>query len=421
MATQALKDEVDRPPFGQRFLTENHDVWSHSAWDSVPPPTDQDEIIEKSLNRQRAAPVQDTQKYNATPFKYWDVFYKNNTNNFFRDRKWLPREFPELLALATPDAGERVIVEVGCGAGNTALPLLSANENPHLTIHACDYAPTAVEVVKQSPLYSAPPTGTIRASVWDLSSTTQTMPEGVQEHSVDAVVMIFVLSALSPSEWAQAVANVHQMLKPGGLILLRDYGRHDLTQLRFKEGRLLEENFYIRGDGTRVYFFEIDELARLFTGKDAPEGGVDVVTSTGTEGEGDDGPASTSSPTESGPSVQSISTGLESLSMQDMLSGAATPTQDTATTAPSKPENEAVATETLPLESGSAPSSSQSNPEESSIPPTSTSMTSIADLAQLPHPLFSIVQLRVDRRLLLNRKRQLKMYRVWMQAKFRKI
>lgn len=36
------------------------------------------------------------------------------------------------------------------------------------------------------------------------------------------------------------------------------------------------------------------------------------------------------------------------------------------------------------------------------------------------HPLFAIEQLGVDRRLLVNRKRQLKMYRVWMQGKFRK-
>lgn len=37
------------------------------------------------------------------------------------------------------------------------------------------------------------------------------------------------------------------------------------------------------------------------------------------------------------------------------------------------------------------------------------------------HPLFSIEQLGVDRRLIVNRKRQLKMYRVWMQGKFRKV
>lgn len=38
-----------------------------------------------------------------------------------------------------------------------------------------------------------------------------------------------------------------------------------------------------------------------------------------------------------------------------------------------------------------------------------------------PHPLFTTEQLGVDRRLLVNRKRQLKMYRVWMQGKFRRI
>ena len=39
---------------------------------------------------------------------------------------------------------------------------------------------------------------------------------------------------------------------------------------------------------------------------------------------------------------------------------------------------------------------------------------------ELPHPLFTIEQLGVDRRLIVNRKRQLKMYRVWMQGKFQR-
>lgn len=38
-----------------------------------------------------------------------------------------------------------------------------------------------------------------------------------------------------------------------------------------------------------------------------------------------------------------------------------------------------------------------------------------------PHPLFAVKQLGIDRRLLVNRKKQLKMYRVWLQSEFTKV
>lgn len=56
--------------------------------------------------------------------------------------------------------------------------------------------------------------------------------------------------------------------------MIRDYGRHDLAQLRIKRDRLLDPdtpNLYIRGDGTRVYFFEKSELEGILLR--SPRGG----------------------------------------------------------------------------------------------------------------------------------------------------
>ena len=105
---------------------------------------------------------------------------------------------------------------------------------------------------------------------------------------------------LSQSQ-ASAIGKLANTLKPGGKLLIRDYGRfvdwnkvccalqsYDLTyfpsgclpcsdvdahcfklnrydeaQLRFKKGSKLEENFYVRQDGTCAYYFEISELRAL--------------------------------------------------------------------------------------------------------------------------------------------------------------
>ncbi|KAI1138978.1 methyltransferase [Hypoxylon sp. FL0543] len=308
--------------FGSRYLQEDDDVFEFNAWDHVETDDAYKEYAEQQFAMQRESPVSDFDKhrFNSDPAKWWNLFYKNNTANFFKNRKWLQQEFPILGKVTAEDAGPVTLLEVGAGAGNTAFPILANNKNPKLKVHACDFSKKAVEVMRNHEEYN---TDFMRADVWDAAS--EELPPGLEEGSVDVVLMIFIFSALSPRQWEQAVRNIYRVLKPGGEVCFRDYGRGDLAQVRFKKGRYLEENFYIRGDGTRVYFFEKDELAHIWSGATlAPRDGA----------EGDE-----------------ITNSSESETKQ---------------------------------------------------------------------PLFEIEELGVDRRMLVNRARRLKMYRCWLQGRFRK-
>ncbi|KAL7797450.1 S-adenosyl-L-methionine-dependent methyltransferase [Trichoderma ceciliae] len=254
--------------FGSRYLEAGDDIFEFNAWDHVETDDAYKVYAEGQLEKQRQSPVSDFDKnrFNSNPAMWWNKFYKNNTANFFKDRKWLQQEFPILADVTKGDAGPQLLLEIGAGAGNTAFPVLANNKNPLLKIHACDFSKTAVEVMRNSEAYD---TKHIQADVWDVSG--ESLPPDLEEGTVDVAVMIFVFSALSPREWTQAVRNVYRLLKPGGLVCFRDYGRGDLAQVRFRKGRYLEENFYIRGDGTRVYFFDRDELAGIWSGADSTE------------------------------------------------------------------------------------------------------------------------------------------------------
>jgi tRNAThr (cytosine32-N3)-methyltransferase len=143
------------------------DVWSQNAWDHVEPPAERLEYVEEALKRQRAVPVppEEQGKYNDRPCRHWDNFYKTNTSNFFKNRKWLHLEFPELLEATQEASGKVRVLEVGCGmytlslstssscssflgAGNTAYPIIESNKNPELELIACDYSHRAVTLVK---------------------------------------------------------------------------------------------------------------------------------------------------------------------------------------------------------------------------------------------------------------------------------
>ncbi|NXD75864.1 METL2 protein, partial [Halcyon senegalensis] len=153
------------------------------------------------------------------------------------------------------------ILEVGCGAGNSVFPILKVLcDTPGTFLYCCDFAPGAVDLVKSHSSYNS---AWCSAFVHDVCD--DALPYPFPDEILDVILLVFVLSTIHPNRMQGVVNRLAKLLKPGGILLFRDYGRYDTAQLRFKKGHCLSENFYVRGDGTRVYFFTKEEVWNMFS------------------------------------------------------------------------------------------------------------------------------------------------------------
>lgn len=296
-------------------------------------------------------------KYEREASRYWDLFYKRNRDNFFKDRHYLMREFGVLEEIARtigkrrsgrqrtmienekegnqsaatsgPDAA---LLELGCGAGNALLPLMVEMEemaaesekiakseftveerqcsnqkegalDRRIMFYACDFSARACKLTQDKVnafldirTANNNSEGSKLKTGWsdvcelspvdckvfqcDPSSSIDSLIHcGVPKQSVDVVLCIFVLSAMSPAHMQLAINAIKQILREksnilsncncneredhasnmkyaeGGLVLVRDYAAGDLAEVRLNSKkssqiRKLDENFYVRGDGT---------------------------------------------------------------------------------------------------------------------------------------------------------------------------
>ncbi|XP_017049907.1 tRNA N(3)-methylcytidine methyltransferase METTL6 [Drosophila ficusphila] len=225
-------------------------------------------------NKRGFVPEFKANKLETDAQRNWDIFYKRNETRFFKDRHWTTREFQELLDQEASEE-KRTLFEVGCGVGNLVFPLLEEQTseegcftNKRFYFYACDFSPRAVDFVRSNPLYDS---NQITAFQCDI--TTQQVHEHISSGSLDVCTLVFVLSAIHPQKFKDVVQNLWKLLKPGGLVLFRDYGLYDMAQLRFKPGNKIAEKLYVRQDGTRSYFFSEEEVSKLFK-----ENGFEIIT-----------------------------------------------------------------------------------------------------------------------------------------------
>ncbi|XP_071068992.1 tRNA N(3)-cytidine methyltransferase METTL6 isoform X2 [Dasypus novemcinctus] len=148
------------------------------------------------------------QKLEKEAQKNWDLFYKRNSTNFFKDRHWATREFEELTSCREFEDQKLTLLEAGCGVGNCLFPLLE--EDLNIFAYACDFSPRAVEYVKQNPLYNPE-----RCVVFQCDLTKDDLLEHVPAESVDVVMLIFVLSAVHPDKMHLVLQNVCKKAMPG--------------------------------------------------------------------------------------------------------------------------------------------------------------------------------------------------------------
>ncbi|XP_074093539.1 methyltransferase-like protein isoform X1 [Cotesia typhae] len=282
-------NKQSRPQFGNRVLKKEDNVFQHNAWDNVEWDDEQQKLAQEKVAQNSVITASETELelYEIEASKNWDKFYGIHQNRFFKDRHWLFTEFPELAPykvkddLSVPEKveleqkkknndekeleenslTEQRILEIGCGVGNTIFPILAYNSNPKVYLYGCDFSSVAIDILKIHKEYDE---SRCKAFVLDISQDDWDVP--FEPNSLDIVLLIFVLSAIKPEKQIHVVKQIHRFLKPGGLILFRDYGRYDLAQLRFKKGQCLGDHFYARGDGTQVYFFTQENLKGLFEG-----------------------------------------------------------------------------------------------------------------------------------------------------------
>ncbi|KAM7541862.1 hypothetical protein Aperf_G00000018695 [Anoplocephala perfoliata] len=158
--------------FGNRRLENEDNVFDQNAWDDYEWTEEMEQEARAMLDISSAITMseEERERFVTEAANFWDMFYNKHESKFFKNRKWLPREFVELIdgslcsgpflfgppTFPGKESNFRVL-EVGCGPGNSVAPILEnrwRGEN-NTFVYACDFSEKAIALIKSSLHYDA--------------------------------------------------------------------------------------------------------------------------------------------------------------------------------------------------------------------------------------------------------------------------
>ncbi|KAI0990452.1 hypothetical protein GJ496_001485 [Pomphorhynchus laevis] len=242
--------------FGNRYLSDRKKIFDHNAWDNVDMSEDAMKIAQVKLSQFGEASMR-CERSIKDPKSCWNRFYERHGVGFFKDRDWLCREFTEIFDECNKDL---CILDVGCGVGNCALPILNSVGHRIHKYYAFDCSTVAIEQLKRrAESEELVHENKLHAFCFDLDN--DQFPDDFP--LFDFVIIVFTLSSVKDP--LRCMSKLMRLLKPDGLILFRDYLHLDMAHLRFKPDQCIKgDNVFIRGDGTIARFFRISDLEDIF-------------------------------------------------------------------------------------------------------------------------------------------------------------
>ena len=122
--------------------------WRELEWDEKR--EESARLVVQQETEQLTAEERDTYEVKAAGF--WDEFYEKHNSQFFKQRNYLPNEFPELVYTQALVEGQpkKIVVELGCGNGSSFFPLVEQYQplDPRPLVYGLDFSATAIDHIK---------------------------------------------------------------------------------------------------------------------------------------------------------------------------------------------------------------------------------------------------------------------------------